>query len=139
SDATRKAFSSLAASERHPAAELELGRNRRNGLGIRTPLVRGNGHGVGQCDRHWIALLIIDAELVMQMRTRRPPGLANIADDIALFDMRSNVDAAGECRQMRVSRRVGAPVLQDDDIAVTVLLTRKGHAAVARRVNRRAG
>ena len=84
-----------------------------------------------QRDRHRVALFVIDPKFVVQMRTGRPARLADVADDVALRDARSGLDAAREPRQMRVDGRIGRAMLQHDRVAVAVLPPGGGNLAVA--------
>ena len=78
----------------------------------------------GQRHRQGIARLVVDAELVVQVRPRGPARGADEADHVALAHARALAQGRGEARQVRVQRRVGAAVPHDDHVAVAALRAR---------------
>src|SRR3546814_12785112 len=70
------------------------------------------------------------------MRPGRPPGCADIADDLTLPDARTLVDSAAEFLHVRVSGLEGPVVTDADVIAVAAVALRHFADAVARRIDR---
>src|SRR3569623_1639025 len=93
---------------------------------------------IGNVDGKWVARHVIDTKLVMQMRAGSPAGLANIADDVALPDLGTFPQSAGEAAHMRISGRIIRPMFDDDDVAETVLRADEVDGAITGRLDRRA-
>src|SRR5690606_6153141 len=62
--------------------------------------------GDGKVRRERIRVLVADAELVVQVRTRRIARAADVADDGALGDLVALAQVAGEAVHVRVQGRV---------------------------------
>ena len=73
----------------------------------------------------------------MQVWARGPAGLTDVADELALRHMRPPLDARRKARQVGVDGRIGFPVLEHHDIAVTALLPGDDHLARAGCMHRR--
>ena len=74
-----------------------------------------------QFRRERVDMLAVDTELVVKMGAGCQPGLADVADDLALLDAAAGGDFGGEARHVAIQRGVFATVLDDDDLAVTAL------------------
>ena len=74
----------------------------------------------------------------MQMRARRETAHADIADDFALLNVRTDPNVLGEARHMAVERRDVAAMGQHDRIAVAAPLAFEAHVSVAGSVHGRA-
>src|SRR5690606_19183106 len=70
------------------------------------------------------------AELVVQMGAGGPAGGADVADQLALFDLAAFFEPFGEAALVGIKGGILAVVLQDDDIAVAALSADEGHRAV---------
>src|SRR5690242_10024560 len=77
---------------------------------------QGRGDRVGLGKRHAERILedARDAELVMQVRPRRPSGMPDVADHLALGDTSAGVNPGGEAREVAVERGDAAAVLELD-------------------------
>ncbi len=74
--------------------------------------------GTGQLDPHRVDEMAIHQNFVMEMRARRETALAEIADDLALPDALTFLDAAGEGRKMVVGRLIAIGMLDFDPAAI---------------------
>src|SRR5690606_7667862 len=107
---------------------LVLGHGLLKGLALR--LVQYASHG--QVHRQGVDGLLVDAEFVMQMRSGRPAGGADVADKLALADGVAFLQACGKSALVRIQRGVATMVLQDDGVSVAILLALEFDGAVSR-------
>src|SRR5206468_10940765 len=69
----------------------------------RALLRAGQGIAVRQRQAVGIALLVVDAELVVEVRTRRPSRLTDESDDVSLTHAHAGPHRVAESGQMRVN------------------------------------
>src|SRR5262249_11146592 len=111
-----------------------LGKGCRDGLECRA-LLRGDRRSRRQHHAQRILVHVVDAEFVVQVRSRSEPGRPDKSDDLSLCDTCTLADALGKAREMAVPGRVLGLVTEDDQIAVTPLPSRELHDAVAGRLH----
>ena len=102
------------------------------------PLVRRDGSGVRK--RHGLRILVnaANAVFVVQVRTGREPGLADIANDLAQLDPLAAAHLRREARQVAVDGDHARAVFELDDIAVAALAPDEADPAFAGGAHRRA-
>src|SRR5882762_129489 len=81
----------------------------------------------GEQVRQWIHRLIVDANLVVKMRPSRSSGRAHPPNKLTTLDplALSNIDM----RKVAVTSCQTTPMIDDDQLAVTILPTNKGNSA----------
>ena len=94
-------------------------------------ILPSNSRVRAQLDRHRVDEVAVDDHLVMQVRAGRQPGFAEIADGLALKDMRAFGDAAPEAGHMIVGGHVAIGVLDLDPPSVSAIPSRLDDRAVA--------
>src|SRR5262249_19793954 len=90
-------------------------------------------------DRHRIDEAIVDDDLEMHVRAGGEARGADEADDLALANVAADVEAAGVCGQMAVSRLVTVGVADAHIFALAALLADLGNVAIAGGEDRSAG
>src|SRR3546814_11855485 len=83
--------------------------------------------------------VLVDEELVMQVRSGGPDGGADVDNQLALTDRVAFFQAGGEPALMSVQRAVAAIVLQNNGVAVAILAAFELDDAVGGCVDGRAG
>ncbi len=94
--------------------------------------------GARQLDLHRIDEMAVDQDFVVKMRAGREPGLAEVADHLALANPCALDRAAGEARHVIIGGDVAVGVLDLDAPAIARIPARLDDHAIARGENRRA-
>src|SRR5690554_5375486 len=94
-----------------------------------------DGVGCGQLDAERVHMSAIDLELVMQMRTCRQPGHANITDYLTLGYIAASPHAGGVAAHMGVQGLIVLAVLDDNGVAIAALAAYVHHAPITGRLD----
>src|SRR5262245_24798034 len=97
------------------------------------------GAGARQDHATRVAVCATDAEFVVQVRSGRQPGAADVTDDLALLNAAAVAEPGPQPRHVAVQRLVRRAVLEYHDLPVAALPSGERDATVAGRLDRRAG